>query len=580
MRWRRAGLGPVFVYEWLTAARRWQMYALRSAAATILLVAVYLMWTKAVPSGGYAVSHSDHAKVGEALFYGFFGTLISVVLLVAPAATAGAVCVDKARGTLLHLLVTDLSNWEIVWGKLAARLIPVLGLIAASVPVLTLCTLLGGIDPEAMLTGYGVIIGVAFFGSALALLLSVWGRKTHEVLLAAYLVEVLIVVAYPLAIGIEGALLKRTVISGRLLWTNPYVLVFSPYSGGALPFDVVVFLIVMIGGGVVLALVGAWRLRAAAIRVGALPRKKRAGKARHRSRSLRPFAPKMDPNPVLWREWHRQRPTRWTRAVWLIYTVLAVAATGILVFLQVTRTSEPALSAFTTGLQVSVGLLLASVSAVTALAEERIRGSMDVLLTTPLPTSSIVYGKWRGSFRRIPLLAILPAMNVVLLAWHTGRYLAVGQMIALVLAYGAAITSLGLLLATWIQRLSRAIAASAVIYMLITAGWLFLLATVTSRSHDVFESLGLASPFYGPGELAFVTGNPHHDNSTLNTFLAVWSGFYAMLAVVLYALTLLTFNSCLGRMPRHRFISPAYVAKASRTPPSVHPPAKQLDAHI
>jgi ABC-type transport system involved in multi-copper enzyme maturation permease subunit len=237
--------------------------------------------------------------------------------------------------------------------------------------------------------------------------------------------------------------------------------------------------------------------------------------------------------------------------------VLAVVATGILVYLQVMRTPAPALSAFTTGLQVSVGLLLASVSAVTALAEERIRGSMDVLLATPLPTSSIVYGKWRGSFRRIPLLAILPAINVAALAWDTGRFLAVGQMFALVLAYGAWVTALGLLLATWIQRLSRAIAASAVIYVLITAGWLFLLGTMTTSSRDVFETLGIASPFFGPGELAFVTGQPHTDISRLGIFLAVWTVVYGLLALVLYALTLRSFNSCLGRMsgrrPRSRF---------------------------
>src|SRR5205807_1946157 len=69
-----------------------------------------------------------HARIGEALFYGFFGMLLSVTLLVAPGATAGAVCLDKARGTLLHLLVTDLSSAEIVLGKLAARLLPLLGL--------------------------------------------------------------------------------------------------------------------------------------------------------------------------------------------------------------------------------------------------------------------------------------------------------------------------------------------------------------------------------------------------------------------------------------------------------------------
>ena len=63
-----------------------------------------------------------------------------MVMLAAPAATAGAICLDKARGTLLHVLVTDLSDAEIVLGKLAARLVPVLGLVACSLPVLALGT--------------------------------------------------------------------------------------------------------------------------------------------------------------------------------------------------------------------------------------------------------------------------------------------------------------------------------------------------------------------------------------------------------------------------------------------------------
>ena len=49
------------------------------------------------------------------------------------------------------------------------------------------------------------------------------------------------------------------------------------------------------------------------------------------------------------------------------------------------------------GLQVSAGLLLLSVSAATSLAEERQRGSLDVLLATPLSTRSIVLGKWWGA---------------------------------------------------------------------------------------------------------------------------------------------------------------------------------------
>ena len=44
----------------------------------------------------------------------------------------------------------------------------------------------------------------------------------------------------------------------------------------------------------------------------------------------------------------------------------------------------------------TLGFLLASLSAPTVLAEERVRGSLDVLLTTPLPTDRIVLSKWWG----------------------------------------------------------------------------------------------------------------------------------------------------------------------------------------
>ena len=95
------------------------------------------------------------------------------------------------------------------------------------------------------------------------------------------------------------------------------------------------------------------------------------------------------------------------------------------------------------GLQVAAGLLLLSVSAATSLAEERQRGSLDVLMATPLSTRSIVWGKWWGAFRGVPPLLVLPVVLTAALSSHTGRFWGVALMAALILAYGAAITSLG-----------------------------------------------------------------------------------------------------------------------------------------
>ncbi len=113
-------------------------------------------------------------------------TQLALVLLAAPAATAGAICLDKARGTLAHVMVTDLSDREVVLGKLAARLVPVLNLLACALPVAALGTLMGGIDPMALTAAYLIAAAVALLGCSLALALSVWMTKAHEVMIVVF----------------------------------------------------------------------------------------------------------------------------------------------------------------------------------------------------------------------------------------------------------------------------------------------------------------------------------------------------------------------------------------------------------
>ena len=69
---------------------------------------------------GPTVSIQQLAVYGERFYSTIVSIELTLVLLAAPAATAGAICLDKARGTLDHMLAADLSNAEIVLGKLAA----------------------------------------------------------------------------------------------------------------------------------------------------------------------------------------------------------------------------------------------------------------------------------------------------------------------------------------------------------------------------------------------------------------------------------------------------------------------------
>lgn len=456
MRW---GLGPVFFYEWLTASRRWQLYAVRALFIAVLLGALSMVWYSNLVDSNGTPDRRMLARIGEGFFYAIIGVQMAVVLLAAPAATAGSICIDKARGTLLHVLVTDLSDHEIVLGKLGARLLPVLSLLLAALPVLFLGVLLGGIDPEALLGAFLVTLGVAVFGCALALLLSVWGTKTHEVLLAVYGLWVVVLLTNPVWYAFS-AVLKVTPPPTWVKLANPFYTAFAPYlAPGATDIEEPVwFLVVALVLAAVLMVPAILCIRRVAVRQSNRPARRRQwGGLAIPFWNLTAWlpGPSLSGNPVLWREWRRRRPSPWARVIWLAYAVLAIFFSAMALLLDEDTGLE--IGALANGLQVSVGLLLLSVGAVTVLAEERTRGSLDVLLTTPLPTRSIVWGKWWGAYRRVPLLAILP--TVVLFWFVRSDYRIIGPlaMAGFILSLGAAITSLGLALATWIPRFGRAV---------------------------------------------------------------------------------------------------------------------------
>ena len=196
------GTGPVFAYESLLNARRWQVYAGRSVFVLVLLIGLAVVWigrhSLTSTPGPRPPVFQQMAKLGEWFFYAMAGIQVSLVILAAPAATAGSICMDRARGTLAHLMVTDLSDGEIVLGKLGARLAPIIGLIACGVPVAALATLLGGVEYSAIVGLFVVSVSLALLGCILALTISVWAAKTHDVLMAVYMIDGLWLLALPI----------------------------------------------------------------------------------------------------------------------------------------------------------------------------------------------------------------------------------------------------------------------------------------------------------------------------------------------------------------------------------------------
>ena len=220
-------LGPVFAYEWVRISRRWQSYAARALIVAVLLVGLASVWVGRT-NGQALPPIQTMAAIGEGFYDTIVFTQLTLVFLAAPAATAGSICHDKASGTLAQTLLTDLSDTEIVLGKLAARLVPVIGVVCCSAPVLALATLLGGIDPRDVTGVFLITASAAVFGCTLSLTFSIWGSKPYEVLLATYAVFAVGMLAVPAAKRVFWVWRYPPLPSWTVV-TNPYELALAPY---------------------------------------------------------------------------------------------------------------------------------------------------------------------------------------------------------------------------------------------------------------------------------------------------------------------------------------------------------------
>ena len=582
------GPGPVFVYEAITATRRIGPYLLRSAFVAALLIGLLAVWDghrRALPPANGWRSLGELAQLSRDFFSVLSGVQISLVLLAGPALTAGAVCLDRARGTLAHMLVTDLTDTEIVLGKLCPRLLSVFAVIACAIPVVAICALLGGISFEA-LTGLTVVsVSCATLGCSLALAFSVRSTKTNEVLMAVYAILAVWLLAYPALDHWFGPMPP---------WfenLQPYHLAEAPYArpGTVTPVDWLVFAGVYLG--LSLGLV-AYSVRTLKREVEPpRPRLDRLQDALERlvKRAARPLAPSLDADPVYWREWHRGRPSRLGRRLWYLFFTTAAALGIASVYSTIQHDfgvrQLPEALIISLMFDVSAGLLMVAVTAPTSLTEERTRGSLDVLMSTPLTTRSIVVGKWRGAFRHVPWLAAFASLQIALFVylcpergsgpvrmmpgWFTypltfqDRFYALTLPAAQILAAGALFSSLGVFVGVVVAKPGRAIAWNVSAYFVVTAGWLVFAAVVLEwlMSGGDLSGGGWAGLAFRQGMFA---GSPYTGPVlAIDTLARAWplprSVFWrtygvtvattAVLAGGLLALSVAIFDRRLGRVP-------------------------------
>ncbi|MDB5385854.1 MAG: hypothetical protein JWM11_1500 [Planctomycetaceae bacterium] len=430
-------VGPIFSREALTAPRQLKHFMIRSGYIAALFV---LMYTLGQVTFGWQQERQlgDLARFGAICFQVFSLLQLTLMVFFSLLFAAGNIAQEKDRKTLILLLMTDLRNYELVLGKLAASLLIVGVLLAASFPALALTALLGGVELQQILAALAITAAAALAAGSWGNLIAYWREKTFQTLAYSALGLVLYVGF------IEGGrlLLGSGTLAGSLLGLgNPLrglILVLDPLAvtaqNGGLASQPVNYVLTMLA---LAAGLSTWTI--ARLRVWnpsdqrSQPTKPEGiTDAQSKSDSRRVWH-----NPIIWREMCTSAYGRKVFVIKLAYLLAFVAAAW---FASQATTNElilgmisPAGFAF-----VGVGLLslmLINAQAVTSLTTERDAKTLELLLVTDVTAQEFIYGKLGGIFWNTKEVILLPLLMVVsflvqgTLTWETFIYVSLGFVV-------------------------------------------------------------------------------------------------------------------------------------------------------
>src|SRR3954470_23937273 len=209
-------VGPVFTRELATAPRRIRFYAAPAVYVGSLLLLTCTAWLLLI--GAQEVrSAGDMARFGGALFQFLAPLQLVLVVFFSALATASAVAQEKDRRTLILLLLTNLSNSELVLGKLFASLLSVLIVLFAGLPFFMLIALFGGVSFEQILRVFVVTLVSALAAGSLGSTIALWREKTFQIL-ALTTLAIGVLAAWEVLLA-SGALFSNSQNSELMRWT-------------------------------------------------------------------------------------------------------------------------------------------------------------------------------------------------------------------------------------------------------------------------------------------------------------------------------------------------------------------------
>lgn len=435
-------VGPVFGRELVTAPRSWRLYAVRAVYVATLFLLVCTTFL-AFRFSQQRLTLGDYARYGAFLFQLLSRLQLVVLTFFAALAAAAAVAHEKDRRTLELLLLTRLTNSELVLGKLFASILRVLMVLAAALPLFMLIALFGGVSVGQIARVFLVTLATILAAASLGGLIALWREKTFQTLaltamaLAAWMAAGEVIAAgalgeswrgQPAAWWAEALTPWRAVLAA----TRPQY--GEAFASGLLKNAVETYVLFGFLATVALNGLGVWRVRAwnpsqaqratvADEKEGTIferPQEAAAPSATPVAAQAMSAAPSRQvwDNPILWREtrtWAYGTRILLIRVAYL--AMFAVAAVAAYRAVQTAAVGQRADVETTLALLTVLSLVLVNAQAVTSITSERDARALDLLLVTDLTPKEIIFGKLGGALFNAKEMFLLPLALCLYLGW-------------------------------------------------------------------------------------------------------------------------------------------------------------------
>jgi ABC-type Na+ efflux pump permease subunit len=405
-------------------------------------------------------SVGDMAKFGSILFLIVAPLQLALMTFLAALRSASAVSQEKDKKTILLLLMTRLTNHELVLGKLLASLLDVLVMLLTAAPIFMLLTLFGGVSLAQVGRVFAVTLATILAAGSLGSTVALAREKTFQALAMTALVLVIWIGAWE-AVGLLGGDLRigSLLLSQIAAAASPLraILVAAHPFRDTLPLfgaEDTWYVLVAITISAALNALAIIRLRVwnpgrelfqqpkpedADPAAGAnsqdgvlgagVPGSAEIARAGHvdaRLRTIDTNSREVWDNPVLWREvctWAYGKKVLVIKAVYVVLFLMAAAglysaiASGA-AFERASETIIPS-TAWTLAPFLLVSLVIVNALAVTSITNERDGGALDLLLVTDLSPKEFIFGKMLGVAYVTKEMLALPLALVVYL-WASG----------------------------------------------------------------------------------------------------------------------------------------------------------------